>query len=67
MEYARRLTRAGVPTELHVYPGAFHGFSQAVDAAVTQAAFRDYTAALARALRPAAQPAPALAGLALSR
>lgn len=27
MEYARRLIRAGVPTELHVYPGAFHGFN----------------------------------------
>ena len=26
MEYARRLMRAGVPTELHVYPGAYHGF-----------------------------------------
>jgi len=24
--YARRLVNAGVPTELHVYPGAFHGF-----------------------------------------
>jgi triacylglycerol lipase len=29
MEYARRLTRAGVPTELHVIPGGFHGFGVA--------------------------------------
>jgi triacylglycerol lipase len=26
IEYARRLIRAGVPTELHVIPGAYHGF-----------------------------------------
>jgi acetyl esterase/lipase len=26
VDYAMRLTRAGVPTELHVYPGAPHGF-----------------------------------------
>ena len=24
--YAMKLMAAGVPTELHVYPGAFHGF-----------------------------------------
>ncbi|MQA14704.1 MAG: alpha/beta hydrolase fold domain-containing protein [Pseudonocardiaceae bacterium] len=26
IEYAQRLLQAGVPTELHVYAGAFHGF-----------------------------------------
>jgi acetyl esterase/lipase len=26
IEYAQRLLRAGVATDLHVYPGAFHGF-----------------------------------------
>ena len=26
IDYARRLLEAGVPTELHTYPGVFHGF-----------------------------------------
>jgi acetyl esterase/lipase len=50
MEYARRLVRAGVPTELHVYPGAYHGFSQIAEARVAQAYKRDYIQALGRAL-----------------
>jgi triacylglycerol lipase len=29
MEFIRRLTRAGVPAELHVIPGAYHGFGVA--------------------------------------
>lgn len=29
LEYTRRLARAGVPVELHVIPGAYHGFSLA--------------------------------------
>ena len=49
MEYARRLIRAGVPTELHVYPGAFHGFNMAESAKVTQSFTRDWLDALKRA------------------
>jgi acetyl esterase/lipase len=54
MEYARRLLRAGVPTELHVYPGAYHGFNLAAEAQVTQAYDRDILGSLRRAF---AQPA----------
>jgi acetyl esterase/lipase len=50
LEYARRLTRAGVPTEFHLYPGAYHGFRMVADAQVTQTAARDQLAALKRAL-----------------
>ncbi len=50
MEYARRLIRAGVPTELHIYPGAPHGFMFVADAYVTRAYARDSMAALERAL-----------------
>src|SRR5581483_5805547 len=50
LEYARRLMRAGVPTELHVYPGAYHGFNMVADARVTQAATRDEFTALKRVL-----------------
>jgi acetyl esterase/lipase len=50
IDYARRLIRAGVPTELHVYPGAFHGFDIAVDATVTRTAYANSLAALRKAL-----------------
>ncbi len=50
LEYARRLMRAGVPTELHLYPGAYHGFELAKDAAVTKAAHVTSMAALLRGL-----------------
>jgi acetyl esterase/lipase len=50
LDYARRLIRAGVPTELHVYPGAPHGFMFIPDAAVTRTFARDSLAALAKAV-----------------
>ncbi|GHO49586.1 alpha/beta hydrolase [Ktedonospora formicarum] len=56
MEYARRLTRAGVPTELHVYPGVYHGFRMVPNARVTQTADRDQLAALRRAFTPSHRP-----------
>jgi len=50
MEYARRLIRAGVPAELHVIPGAFHGFGAAgLAAPQVQTALRLRREALARA------------------
>jgi acetyl esterase/lipase len=58
MEYARRLVRAGVPVELHVYPGAYHGFSRAADARVSRAYVRDHTRALQRAFELAPAPVP---------
>jgi acetyl esterase/lipase len=48
--YAQRLLRAGVPSELHVYPGAYHGFDLAFEADVTRRFRRDSLQALKRAL-----------------
>ncbi len=51
LEYARRLLRAGVPTELHVYPGGFHAFNWAVGSSIARTARRDAHDALKRALK----------------
>ncbi len=50
IDYARRLIAAGVPTEFHVYPGAFHGFDIFPAAEVARRAQADRIAALRRAL-----------------
>lgn len=50
LEYARRLLRGGVATELHVYPGVFHGFDLAAEAAVVKRFKNDHAMALARGL-----------------
>jgi len=52
LEYARRLMRHGVPVELHVYPGAYHGFDFDPKAEVAIQARRDRLEGLKRALRP---------------
>lgn len=60
LEYARRLVRAGVPTELHLYPGAFHGFNLVPTAGVSIAFERNIMAALKKGLKtgqPVVQPA----------
>ena len=59
IDYARRLLEAGVPVELHVYPGAPHGFEVfAPLAAVSRQLEADIDRALARALRSQLEPAP---------
>lgn len=57
LEYARRLTRAGVSVELHIWPGAHHAF-QGRDAQVARDARRVAAAAIRRALYgPVGDPA----------
>ena len=50
IDYAQRLIAAGVPTEFHIYPGAFHGFDIWPDAKVSAQARRDRVDALRRFL-----------------
>jgi acetyl esterase/lipase len=51
VDYALRLNRAGVPCELHVYPGACHGYQIAVDCEITRQSRRDVADWLARQIR----------------
>ncbi len=52
IEYAQRLMQAGVSTELHVYPGAFHGFDGFVpDAGISKRFTAERDQALKYALR----------------
>ena len=50
LTYADRLSRAGVPVELHMYPRAYHGFYRATNALVTRQAEHDTREALRRFL-----------------
>jgi acetyl esterase/lipase len=51
VEYARRLINSGVPTELCVVPGGYHGFDIIAPEAATSKAFRaTWSAALGKAL-----------------
>ncbi len=51
IDYAQRLLKAGVATELTLYPGACHGFQMAPDAKVTKQYLRDHAEALSRGLK----------------
>jgi triacylglycerol lipase len=48
LTFVNKLAQAGVAVELHVYPGAFHGFLMVETAGVTRQATRDSLSALAR-------------------
>ena len=51
IDYAQRLSQAGVSTEFHLYPGAFHGSDGMVPGArISRAAHANRLAALTRAL-----------------
>jgi acetyl esterase/lipase len=50
IDYALRLSQAGVPTELHVYPGAPHGVQMFVDNPIVQQWQRDEDEWLGRQL-----------------
>lgn len=50
LDYARRLVMAGVPVELHSYPGAIHAFTAMTEAAIGKAYARDLMTAIARDL-----------------
>ncbi|MEU0569625.1 alpha/beta hydrolase [Nonomuraea sp. NPDC005983] len=52
VDYAQRLVQAGVSTEFHLYPGAFHGFDVLMpDAELSRRAAAARIAALKRAFR----------------
>jgi acetyl esterase/lipase len=51
VDYALRLNQAGVPTELHVYPGACHGYQIAQDSAVAKQSARHKQEWLGRQVR----------------
>ncbi|WP_329464812.1 alpha/beta hydrolase [Streptomyces sp. NBC_01431] len=50
IDYALRLLQAGVPVELHQWPGTFHGSQAILSAAVSQRQIAELTDALSRAL-----------------
>ena len=57
LELVRRLAAAGVPAELHVHPGAYHGFDQlAPGSTAARTARTARSGALRRALHVPTRP-----------
>jgi acetyl esterase/lipase len=53
IEHARALLAAGVPVELHLFPGTYHGSSAVRDAAISRRQLTEEIAVLKNALEPA--------------
>jgi acetyl esterase/lipase len=52
IDYCARLLRAGVPTELHVYPGCYHAFEMFTQVCeVSRRAEAEYMTVLKKTLR----------------
>ena len=51
LDYARRLIDCGVPTELHVYPGAIHAFEMVPGTGLAEQAAMDLRRGIGRLLR----------------
>jgi acetyl esterase len=51
LDYARRLIAAGVPVELHSYPGAIHAFQAIAEGHLAQSFNRDLLGAITRLLK----------------
>jgi acetyl esterase/lipase len=51
VDYAMRLNHAGVHAELHVYPGACHGYQMAQASEIARQSRRDVESWLARQIR----------------
>ncbi len=52
VDYALRLNHADVPTELHVYPGACHGYQMATESAIAAQSRHDVQSWLRRVTSP---------------
>jgi len=58
LEYGRRLTEAGVPTEMHLYPSVFHGCTNVLGLAITERIVDDMMGAFSEPSNPTGSQHP---------